>query len=130
MQGEVPHEWGEERRGWHIDRTVTVSGVAALFAVAITVIGALGTAVYWYAENETRLADQASMTRELQASDLRQQERMEQQRQRIEQVGERWRSALAAQERRTERRFDQLTNELQGVRKLLERIALNTGKGD
>lgn len=47
MHAEVPTAWGNERRGWHIDKTISVSD---LISIALIVIPAL----IWASTVETR----------------------------------------------------------------------------
>lgn len=44
VKGEVPKEWGpEERRGWHIDKTLSISDLIIMAGMLITGLGAYYT---------------------------------------------------------------------------------------
>jgi hypothetical protein len=38
MKPEVPTQWGAEKRGWHLDKTVSVSHIITTALIAVSVI--------------------------------------------------------------------------------------------
>lgn len=38
MTGEVPVKWDKNRRGWHLDKTVSISHVVSFAAIAVAII--------------------------------------------------------------------------------------------
>ena len=46
---EVPKAWGEDRRGWHIDKTISISDLIAVITIAVP-------ALIWASTTESRIA--------------------------------------------------------------------------
>jgi hypothetical protein len=50
LKGEVPKEWGpDNRRGWHIDKTISVSDLISIVCVVVP-------AIWWAGTVESRFA--------------------------------------------------------------------------
>lgn len=47
--GEAPREWGPERRGWHIDKTISVSDLISMVLIVVP-------AIWWAGTVESRFA--------------------------------------------------------------------------
>lgn len=45
----VPHSWGDERRGWHMDKTVSVSHIISTLLLAVS--------AFWWASSVDRRVD-------------------------------------------------------------------------
>lgn len=51
-ESEVPHSLGDNRKKWHLDRSVPIS---ALVAITLAVFSLVGTGIFWYTEVESRI---------------------------------------------------------------------------
>jgi len=49
MKSGVPHSWGDERRGWHMDKTVSVSHIISTLLLAVS--------AFWWASSVDRRVD-------------------------------------------------------------------------
>lgn len=126
MPGEVPHSWGSERRGWHVNKTVDLTVIAT---VVIFLIG-IGTGfAVWYSEINSQLTAAFERDQTLQEAD----ERLAKM---IVDSEDRNRERIEAQAQRSERRFSELRQDIRDMKGYLDRIMVNTsyltpeGRGD
>jgi hypothetical protein len=118
-ESEVPHSLGDNRRKWHLDRSVPIS---ALVAITLAVCSLVGTGIFWYTEVESRIESQKMVSEKLRQDD----DRLALQ---IKEQSDNWRLLQQRQEARTQRSFDLLRNEMDRMSGLLEKIVLNTRRG-
>lgn len=38
MRGEVPTRWSKNRRGWHLDKTISISHIVTFLGIAVALI--------------------------------------------------------------------------------------------
>lgn len=38
MRGEVPTRWAKNRRGWHLDKTISISHIVTFLGIAVALI--------------------------------------------------------------------------------------------
>lgn len=62
VRGEVPTSWGSERRGWHIDKTLSAGDLLAIATILITIGIPL---IVWGVTVETRFASLATLERRI-----------------------------------------------------------------
>lgn len=102
IPGEVPNRWGEERRGWHIEKTISYSDIVTSIAMMVTVAG-------MFIAVDRRIEKNASDIQRIVAVQAESSQRQDQLRERVE-------SSLDNIESKVDRIIDRMIDSRQGGR--------------